>query len=121
MEVMEFIKTIKRYCENQCSHEGGCDDCRLADEHICNCQMQFDINFIGESDIERLKKWAKENPVKTRQSEFLKMFPNVIIDHTLGCIFIAPCELDRAKYNYETCYNKNCKECKSDYWLQEVE
>lgn len=61
--------------------------------------------------------WCKEHPVKTRQDEFLKMFPNArIID---GIVGICP-------KPFETTYackaaNSNCINCRKSYWLAEVD
>lgn len=59
-------------------------------------------------------------PKKTRQSEFLKMFPNAELADS--AINICPKHLDG---NYDRCGNYEgkipCIECQKDYWLQEVE
>nr|DAO00620.1 MAG TPA: hypothetical protein [Caudoviricetes sp.] len=57
---------------------------------------------------------GKEHPVKTRQSEFLKMYPNARIDD--GVIFLGPCAID----NSHKC-TLDCKKCCRDYWLAEIE
>lgn len=70
---------------------------------------------------EIILKWCKEHPIKTRQSEFMKMFPNVGIYK--GAINICPCAID---CDYD-CKNKekyvdfDCTGCKKDYWLAEVD
>lgn len=76
-----------------------------------------------EETVSIVEQWAKDNPVKTRKSEFEKKFPNAdlkIIAHLL------PCSLDKtlkpfrcAKYGYLsiTC---RCDRCRDDYWNEEV-
>lgn len=44
--------------------------------------------------------WCKEHPIKTRQSEFLKIFPNVITDSD-GVIDIAPCTVEKRRMCYD--------------------
>lgn len=70
---------------------------------------------------EIILKWCEEHPIKTRQSEFMKMFPNV--PTYKGVITICPCLID---CNYERKHCKNyvdfdCTDCKKDYWLVEVD
>lgn len=117
MEAIELLKALERYCDNQCKYHGGCDKCKFANEQICNCQMQFDINFMDAYFIEHIEQWAKENPVKTRQSEFLKMFPNATLqDEVLPFL---PCYVDN--FNSKECPKGACKECRRKYWLHEAE
>lgn len=71
-------------------------------------------NLPYEEIIRCVDQWAKEHPVKTRQSEFLKMFPNARIDD--GVIFLGPCAIDKShKCKFD------CKKCCRDYWLREVD
>lgn len=71
-------------------------------------------NLPYEEIVRCVDQWAKEHPVKTRQSEFLKMFPNARIDD--GVIFLGPCAIDKS----HKC-KLDCKKCCRDYWLQEVD
>ena len=64
------------------------------------------------------EQWAKENPIKTRQEEFLKMFPNAKIDDD-GIMNICPEFLDRNACDwYDT--GIECRDCRKFYWTQEV-
>lgn len=82
------------------------------------CAAQIDV-FSNDTDKinEIILKWCKEHPVKTRQDEFLKMFPNArIIDGIIG----------NCPKQFETAYackavNSNCIDCRKSYWLAEVE
>ena len=75
--------------------------------------------------VEIVERWGKEHPRKTRQSEFLKMFPNAQIFE--GVLKIEPCELIDSKLNSEECHSydefglSGCYECRKKYWLEEVE
>lgn len=70
--------------------------------------------------MEIVEKWAKEHPAKTRQSEFLKMFPDAPIYPDTGLVRVSPCQVDRA-----LCGNcptgTNCIKCRKKFWLAEVE
>ena len=81
----------------------------------------FDDDSIKSIDetVSKVEQWAKDHPVKTRQSELLKLFPNVKIDD--GVIAFCPRnffpEVERSTYCKK--YDK-CRECRKDYWLTEV-
>lgn len=79
------------------------------------------VGFDGDSiksiegTVSKVEQWAKDHPVKTRQSEFLKMFPNAAIDD--GVLCISPCKIEKDI----VCVNgKSCNECCREYWLAEV-
>lgn len=113
MDAVEFLKERKRLCH----FAKYCENCPL---HIKGSVCSFTTN--NESDecaiVSTVEQWAKEHPVKTRQSEFLKMFPNARIDD--GVIFLGPCAIDRVEYDSHKC-TSDCKKCCRDYWLQEVQ
>ena len=124
---MDAVEIMKEY-GRMCSAEGeyGCGGCELSDE-FNGAGERCDI-FIKKHPlkaVEIVKKWAAEHPVKTRQSEFLEMFPNAPLnpmnDMTIG---IDPCDVD-AKYKpHKGCDETLCSDCQSDcqreYWHEEV-
>ena len=65
-----------------------------------------------------VEKWSAEHPIKTRQSEFLKMFPNAKLVN--GHINICPKAINDTVTNYIDCRNLLCSDCKEKYWLEEV-
>ena len=104
MDAVEFLKEYKRMCESN------------------SCFPQINLpgaNF--ESKVAEIEQWSKEHPVKTRQSEFLKMFPNVGMVE--GVVHISPCTIDNSIWeNCNKCTrHEKCSDCRRDYWLQEVE
>lgn len=112
------IQDFSRMCK---SHK-DCKFCNLSVNanglHITCCNLL--ANHPNKAS-EIILKWCEEHPIKTRQSEFMKMFPNVGIYK--GAITICPCAID---CNYD-CKNKenyvdfDCTGCKKDYWLAEVD
>ena len=70
-----------------------------------------------EEIVAETEKWAKEHPVKTRQSEFLKLFPNAQTDS--GCL--NACPMDVFGNTGIDCNKRTCFECKKAFWLAEVE
>lgn len=68
--------------------------------------------------VEFYRRFAKDRPVKTRQSEFLKRFPNAKLDSN-GVLAIRPCDID-SKCCTDDDYLSKCGICAKDYWLTEV-
>lgn len=76
----------------------------------------------AEEIVTIVEKWAREHPAKTRQSEFLRMFPNVILNNE-GQPYICPKTLDTAYHPDGNCALDVdiCRRCKAKFWGQEVE
>lgn len=73
--------------------------------------------------VEIVERWAKEHPRKTRQSEFLKMFPRAGLGDD-GLIVFCPEDFDSKFECPLKAYNGEgncCKQCRKKYWLEEVE
>lgn len=124
MDALEYEKARIRMCRTMVLKEGGCVACPLYDGLRNRCWLAAsaitnpDIDTI-ETHVDRVIKWAKDHPVKTRQSEFLKMFPNA---KTMGgVITICPNEIDSTYRNVEYCDHSFCEECGKKYWLEEVD
>lgn len=122
MDVLEYEKTRIRMCRTMILEKGGCEACPLY--NVLKRKCGFAASIIPNPDIDTIKnnvdrviKWAKDHPVKTRQSEFLKMFPNAAIDEDNGILCIKPCTIDERI----GCTNeKGCDDCYRKYWLTEV-
>lgn len=67
--------------------------------------------------VKFVERWDAEHPVKTRQSEFLKLFPNAQTDS--GCL--NACPMDVFGNTGIDCNKRPCFECKKAFWLAEVE
>lgn len=114
MDAVEFFKTVNRLCENQ-----SCSECPVCKEGVCMVMnmVRIDGGLVEsiEETVSKVEQWAKDHPIKTRQSEFLKMFPNAVIDD--GVLCISPCKIEKDI----VCVNgKSCDECCRKYWLAEV-
>ena len=118
MDAVEFLKARSRMCnDNVC--EG---DCPLF--HCCNDRI--DDNMVKLVSI--VEKWTKEHPVKTRQSELLKLFPNMKIDDDTGTLCMCPMNFNPETYkDKDKCFcihmrdDIHCAECRRDFWLKEIE
>ena len=61
-------------------------------------------------------------PKKTRQSEFLKMYPNALRHKSTDTIMVCPKDISgKIPYNSGRGCDISCVECCQNYWLQEVE
>lgn len=106
------IYDYARFTQVHCSVDDECAGCPLNNLH---CELENANSEELTKINEIILNWCKEHPIKTRQSEFLKMFPNAkIVD---GVVTICP-------KNVETtlrCSMKSCEKCSKEYWLAEVD
>lgn len=118
MDAVEFFKTVNRLCKNQ----RCCTECPIHKNGM-GCMVKADDDSIKniEETVSKVEQWAKDHPIKTRQSEFLKMFPNARIDDS-GVLIFCPNDFlpVGARSTYCEKYENCCKECRKDYWLAEV-
>lgn len=108
MDAVECMKTVTRMLKS------GTIDCAI--QKYISAQKKNDY----EGMVKAAEQWAAEHPAKTRQSEFLKMFPDAPIYPDTGLVRVSPCQVDRA-----LCGNCptgiDCIECRKAFWLAEVE
>lgn len=105
MDAVEFYKAFKRICAKT-----DCKDCLL--DQKCHPSA----NVEPEEVVELVEEWAKDNPIRTRQSEFLKKFPNA--DLFGDVINIGPCKIEKEMKRY--CGDRSCDDYRKDYWRTEV-
>ena len=114
MDAVEYLKAFGRLCNNYLCG----DNCPLIDI----CDDVSDDGYVRKVQI--VEQWAKEHPVKTRQSEFLKQWPDAEIGDD-GYPSVAPCQLykdmEEKDENGVCCKNCGCGICRRDFWLKEVE
>ena len=119
MDAVEFFKTVNRLCKNR-----SCRECPVFKDGVCMVMrmIRLDDNSVKsiEETISKVEQWAKDRPIKTRQIEFLKMFPNTKIDDD-GVIVLCPInflpKVERSAYCEK---HENCEACRKEYWLTEV-
>lgn len=116
MDAVEFLKTANRLCKNQ----RCCTECPIH-ENGMGCMVKADNDSIKsiKETVSKVEQWAKDHPVKTRQSEFLKMFPDSRFDGN-GVLCIEPCCIELSRYRFSECSKKDCENCRREYWLAEV-
>lgn len=110
----EYLKTKARMTK-KCTIK--CPQCGLSSYNNdtdmgCN---EFEIKY-PEKAVAIVEKWGREHPVRTRQDDILKLFPNIDKINS-GVIDLCPAYLG---INID-CTWQSCDQCMADYWLTEVE
>ena len=117
MDAVKFLNEKERMCR-----EYDCFDCPIGTTTGgCAAGAGCGMEKTAEEVVAVVEKWSNEHPIKTRQSEFLKMFPDVKLDYA-GCVSIFPCLLCEKIKHSEMCKKYgSCSDCRKDYWFAEVE
>ncbi len=122
MDAVEFLKEANRMhnFDNQ-----DCAKCEINKRRGGNLScVNWTLSHPAEA-VEIVERWAKEHPQKTRQSEFLKMFPKALLFD--GVPDIDPCKIIHSKINSKECHafdelgDVGCFECRKQFWNEEVE
>ena len=125
MDAVEYLKEAKRYCE-WCKNTAQDGKKRLCE--VCYFEKLNDIFNLHpmayHKFVEMVEQWAKEHPVKTRQSEFFKQWTDAEIGDD-GLPTVAPCQLNVELLQCESqedCEERGvCDKCRRDFWLKEIE
>ena len=123
MDAKEFLKEYDRMCTTlKKQHKCNEEDCPIGRIYtwdpnkirpscydiVCKCYSEA---------VDIVEEWSRKNPAKTRQSEFLKMFPRMSTNDNI--IHLCPASLD---FDF-TCNRKSgfsCDECRKNYWLERI-
>ena len=115
MTAVEFLKERKRMCV----YYESCGECPMqkikGDRTLACSYFCFDY---PEEAVAVVQKWAEQRPANTRQSKFLKIYPNAAMND--GAIKLCPQDLNTKINCRATSERISCNTCRKDYWLQEV-
>ena len=119
MDAVEFLVNKARYCIfSGCN----CEKCQIFNE--CASDLDSLTKKQAQRMVDVVEQWAKAHPVKTRQSEFLKQWPDAEIGYD-GLPTVAPCQLNIELLQCESqkdCEDRGvCNKCRRDFWLKEIE
>jgi hypothetical protein len=109
MDAVEFLDKVDRLSKRGSTEEKmRYNDYRTAGDNV--------------GAVKFVERWDAEHPVKTRQSEFLKMFPNVILNDK-GQPSLCAKLLDTTYHRVGGCGLDvdTCQRCMDNFWGQEVE
>lgn len=115
MDAVMFVKEWKRMCISSKT----CLSCSIGESAGVSTVCSNAVKKEPEKYVAIVEKWSAEHPMKTRQSEFLKMCPNAYIRNEV--IRICPRKIDQNSITIEECEELACSECQKKYWLAEVE
>lgn len=77
----------------------------------------------AEDVVKEVEAWSAAHPRKTRQSVFLKQYPEAKLDGG-DCLELCPCTISAAhRDEYGRCalVDTKCFVCRREFWTQEVE
>ena len=115
MDAVMFVKEWKRMCRSSKT----CLSCSIGKIAGVSTVCSNVVKEEPEKYVAIVEKWSAEHPMKTRQSEFLKMFPNA--DIRQGYLNVCPKRIDLNSLSEDECAGLRCGDCRKKYWLAEVE
>lgn len=119
MDAVTYIKEAMRMCK---SAGDDCENCLAKEERFCPVKLSNTVPYKMQGNEENavsvVEKWAKDNPIKTRMTEFLKMFPAATIADG-GMPDIDPCDINQKLLG--RCQEDGCEKCRREFWLKEIE
>lgn len=77
----------------------------------------------AEDVVKEVEEWSAAHPRKTRQSVFLEQYPEARIGDD-GVLHVGPCSISASHRNVSgSCatMRRECKDCRREFWMQEVE
>lgn len=98
MDNIELIKTMQR----------------MAKSKGANSYFAF-VSTTPESLVKTVERWNEKHFIKTRLSEFPKLFPNASLGRD-DILTICPITIDSTV----KCNTDSCFDCKRNYWMHEV-
>ena len=119
MDALEFLKEHKRMCNEYSRSYNGCCDCPLVSHCSISSTASDDDN---KKTVDVVEQWSKEHPRKTRQSVFLERYPEAEID-AYGVVRICPMSISAAHRDSDgecNCPEILCRDCRREFWMQEV-
>lgn len=145
-EILKIVReahahpALKNGVPVRCGNMPSCNSCEIAEGDCCASFLEWLYEDDGEQELtcssckhftENYNEGAcascrrvyednfEPKPKKTRQSEFMKLFPNAMV--TNGVLVTLPCKLEGMEFEERNCnLHGYCRKCREDYWLKEV-
>lgn len=118
---MDAVKFVKEYLR-MCAKFSCCEECPAFMTDFCTVNVEEQSPESAEKIAALVEEWSAAHPRKTRQSVFLEQFPSARID-SQAVIYVCPADA----YGVKVCpkNEKNvhmpCRDCRREFWMQEVE
>ena len=118
---MDAVKFVKEYLR-MCTKVDDCEDCPVYKTDFCTVPAKERSQESAEEIVELVEEWSAAHPRKTRQSVFLEQYPNARID-SQAVIYVCPADAygDKVCPKNEENVHMPCRDCRRNFWLQEVE
>lgn len=111
MDAVEFLDKVDRL-----SKRGSTEEKMRYNDYRTAGDNAWAVKFVEQ--------WATAHPIKTRQSVFLKQWPEAALSKD-GAIAICPLAISAAYRHGNGACNKDnsdtCADCKRQFWSAEVE
>ena len=122
MDTVRFIEERNRMCK---SFDTGCKWCPAfnAEDKLCCCAVGQESTLDATAQVAIVEEWSAAHPRETRQSMFLKHWPEEAID-SYGVLNLCPAPISKSHRNiYGKCAHAGvkCDECRREFWMKEVE
>lgn len=112
MDAIKYLNEVERMCRTY----PKCKGCPATCNNTTTCKIKPAYQCSVEEKFSIVEEWSEEHPIKTRQSEFLKIYPNASTYN--GQLSICPRDIDQT-IEKEKCTG-NCTRCKDEYWLKPI-
>ena len=119
MDAVKFLQERARMCN---SFSPDCEGCRVDEEKPVMSECYRWMFKNNERAVKIVEEWSAAHPRKTRQSVFLEQYPNARID-SQAVIYVCPADAygDKVCPKNEENVHMPCRDCRRNFWLQEVE
>lgn len=123
MDAVKFIEERNRMCK---SFDDGCKGCpafNACEDELC-CAVGQESTLDATAQIVMVEEWSAAHPRETRQSVFLKQWPEAEMtkDDVISICPIAVSAAYRNKTGGCTSSTRpRCDDCRREFWMQEVE
>lgn len=121
MDAVKFIEERNRMCESFGDGCTGCPASNACKNELC-CAFDQGSTLDATAQIAIVEKWSVAHPRKTRQSVFLKQYPDALLDK-FGVMQMCPMAISAAyRDNDGECKKpeRPCMDCQREFWMQEV-
>ena len=119
---MDAVKFVKEYLR-MCSKASCCEECPAFMTDFCTVNVELQSPESAEQIVALVEEWSAAHPRKTRQSVFLEQYPEARIGDN-GVLHVDPCSISASHRNASgSCatMRRECKDCRREFWMQEVE
>ena len=119
---MDAVKFVKEYLR-MCTKVDECEDCPVYKTDFCAAPAKERSQESAEEIVELVEEWSAAHPRKTRQSVFLEQYPEASIGDD-GVLRLCPFLIEESYRNNDggcKAVQRQCSDCRKEFWGQEME